>query len=70
MRTETEGQVQSLRSLKREREILFFKGAFLMWLILKVFIKFATVSFLVYVLSFRHAGSQLPEQGSNVHPLP
>ena len=39
---------------------------------LKIFIEFVTMLPLFYVLVFlavRHVGSQLPDQGSNPHPL-
>ena len=43
-----------------------------MWTIFKVFIEFITVQLLLYALIFlamRHVRSQLPDQGSNPHPL-
>ena len=44
-----------------------------MWTVLKFFIEFVTILLLFYVLGFffflasRHMGSQLPNQGSNLH---
>ena len=51
-----------------------FKKYFFMWTIFKVFIEFVTVLLLFYVflggfLAMKHVGPQLPNQGSNVHPL-
>ena len=41
-----------------------------MWIILKVFIEFVTILLLFYVfLATRHVGSQLPQQGLNLHSL-
>ena len=43
-----------------------------MWTTFKVFIEFVTILLLFYVLVFlapRHVASQLPNQGSNPHPL-
>ena len=51
---------------------LFFKIFFWMWTIFKVFIDFITISLLFFVLFFlasRLVGSQLPNQGSNLHFL-
>ena len=50
----------------------FFLDSFLRWIIFKVFIEFVIIFFLFYVLGFlamSHMGSQLPDQGSNPHPL-
>ena len=50
----------------------FFLDSFLRWIIFKVFIEFVIIFFLFYVLVFlamSHMGSQLPDQGSNPHPL-
>ena len=44
-----------------------------MWTIFKVIIEFVTILLVVYVLIFlaiSHVGSSLPDQGSNLHPLP
>ena len=52
--------------------IIFFKIFFLMRIILKGLIKFVTSLFLCHVSVFwgvRHAGSSLPNQGLNPHPL-
>ena len=52
--------------------LLFFLDSFLRWIIFKVFIEFVIIFFLFYVLVFlamSHMGSQLPDQGSNPHPL-
>ena len=50
----------------------FLKIFFLMWTIHKVFIEGVTILFLFYIWGFlakRCVGSQLPDQGSNPHPL-
>ena len=53
--------------------IYVFKIFFYVWTIFKVFIEFVATLFLFYVLVFstsRHVGSQPPDHGLNLHPLP
>ena len=52
--------------------IYIFKFCVCVWSIFKVFVELVTILLLFYVLIFlakRHAGSQILDQGSNLHPL-
>ena len=58
--------------LKQSRPIIsFLKDFFLMWTIFKVFTESVTVllQFCFGFLALRYVGSQLPNQGLNLHAL-